>query len=92
MLEGWKHLGWREVMITEIAILEVACVALYLMPRFSVLGAIFLTGYLGGAISTHYRLGESVVIQAVMGVLVWGGVYLREPRLRAILPVRKPPG
>jgi len=76
-------------MITRIAILEVTCVALYLIPQVSVVGAILLTGYLGGAISTHLRVSEAVVIQVALGVLVWGGLYLREPRLREILPVRK---
>jgi len=89
MIQGWTHLGWPEPMITRIAILEVTCVALYLIPQVSVVGAILLTGYLGGAISTHLRVSEAVVIQVALGVLVWGGLYLREPRLREILPVRK---
>lgn len=89
MIQGWTHLGWPGPMITRIAILEVTCVALYLIPQVSVVGAILLTGYLGGAISTHLRVSEAVVIQVALGVLVWGGLYLREPRLREILPVRK---
>ena|ERR1700693_2239722 len=89
MLQGWNHLGWPESMIAVIAILEVTCVALYLIPQLSVLGAILLTGYLGGAISTHLRIGEGVVMQVAFGVLIWGGLYLREPRLREILPVRR---
>lgn len=88
MVQSWNHLGWPESMISVIAFLEVMCVMLYLIPQVSVLGAILLTGYLGGAISTHLRIGEPVIMQAVFGVLVWGGLYLREPRLRAILPIR----
>jgi DoxX-like family len=89
MLEGWKHFGWSDSMILPIGILEISCVVLYLIPRISVLGAIILTGYLGGAISTHLRLGESVAIHVVIGLLIWGGLYFRERRLREILPVRK---
>lgn len=91
LLEGWTpHFGWPESMITTIAILEVASVVLYLIPQVAVLGAIVLTGYLGGAISTHVRIGEGVVVHVIIGILIWGGIYLREPRLREILPVRKP--
>jgi hypothetical protein len=52
-----------------------------------VLGAILLTGYLGGAILTHLRVGDPYWMQAVLGVLLWGGLYLRDPRLRALLPL-----
>ena len=89
MVQSWNHLGWPDSMVTVIAILEVICVVLYLIPLVSVLGAILLTGYIGGAISTHLRIGEPVVMQVVFGVLIWGGLYLREPRLREILPIRK---
>ena len=90
MLEGWAHLGWPPSMITTVAILEATSVLLYLIPRISVLGAIVLTGFLGGAIATHLRMGEPVVIHVVLGLLIWGGLYLREPRLRELLPIRKP--
>ena len=90
MLKGWSHLGWPESMITTIAVLEVISVALYLIPQLSVLGAILLTGYIGGAISTHLRMGEGVAIHVVLGIFIWAGLFLREPRLRAILPIRKP--
>jgi len=89
MLEGWTHLGWPVSMITWIAILEVICVLLYVIPQVSILGAILLTGYIGGAISTHLRIGEPVVMQVVFGLLIWGGLFYREPRLREILPVRR---
>jgi len=90
MLEGWAHLGWPTSMITTVAILEATSVLLYLIPRISVLGAVVLTGFLGGAIATHLRMGEPVVIHVVLGLLIWGGLYLREPRLRELLPIRKP--
>lgn len=68
------------------------CLALYLVPRTSVLGAILLTGYLGGAIATHVRvdnpLFSHVLFPVYVAALLWGGVYLREPRLRALVPLR----
>lgn len=90
LLQGWSHFGWPESMILPIGILEITCVILYLIPRISVLGAILLTGYLGGAIATHLRLGEAVFIHIALGLFIWGGIYCRESRLRALLPVRKP--
>jgi hypothetical protein len=64
-------------------------VAVYLIPPTSVLGAILLTGYLGGAILTHWRVGDMFVVHIVLGMLIWLGIYLREDRLRALIPVRK---
>lgn len=89
MLQGWTHLGWPEPMITTIAVLEVICVVLYLIPQVSVLGAILLTGYIGGAISTHLRMEEPVTVQVAIGVAIWAALYLREPRLRKILPLKR---
>ena len=88
MLEGVTHLGWPQDMVITLGILEATCVILYLLPPVSVLGAILLTGYLGGAISTHLRIGEPVYIQVVIGLLIWGALFLREPRLHDLLPVR----
>jgi hypothetical protein len=84
----FAHLGLGESLILPIAILELASLVIYLVPRTSVLGAILLTGYMGGAILTHLRVGEPPVIQAMLGILVWLGLYLRESRLRALLPLR----
>jgi hypothetical protein len=84
----FAHLGLGESLILPIAILELASLALYLVPRTSVLGAILLTGYMGGAILCHLRVGEPPVIQSVLGILVWLGLFLRESRLRALLPIR----
>ncbi|MBI3594103.1 MAG: DoxX family protein [Nitrospirae bacterium] len=89
MVQGWNHLGWPESMVTVIAILEITSVLLYLVPQTSTLGAILMTGYLGGAIATHLRIGEPVFMQVLFGVLIWGGLYLRESSLRQILPIRK---
>ena len=89
VLEGFKHLGLPENLVLGLGILELACTAIYVIPRTSVLGAILLTGYLGGAILTHLRIGEPIFIQIIFGVLIWGGLYLRDPRLRALIPSRR---
>jgi DoxX-like family len=86
--QGMGHLGLPESLIIPLAILEVACVVIYLIPATSVLGAILLTGYMGGAICTHLRVGDPFVIQILLGVFVWLGLYLREKRLKGLLPLR----
>jgi hypothetical protein len=88
VLKGIAHLGLPEPLIVPIAILEISCVVIYLIPSTSVLGAILLTGYIGGAICTHLRVGDPFVAQAVLGILVWLGLYLRENRLKGLIPVR----
>ena len=72
---------------TPIGIIELACVALYWVPRTRVLGAILLTGYLGGAIATHVRAGQAFANPLVIGIVVWAGLFLRDPRLHALLPL-----
>jgi hypothetical protein len=86
--QGMAHLGLPESLIVPLAILEVSCVVIYLIPATSVMGAILLTGYMGGAICTHVRVGDPVFVQIALGVLVWLGVYLRETRLRGLIPLR----
>lgn len=88
MAEGFAHLGYPLSLALGLAILEVACTLLYVIPRTSVLGAILLTGYLGGATATHLRVGDPFFAPVVLGVLVWAGLYLRDVRLRALLPLR----
>jgi hypothetical protein len=68
--------------------LELSCTAIYLIPATSVLGAILLAGYMGGAICTHWRVGDPFFAQAAVGFFVWLGLYLREPRLKALIPLR----
>jgi hypothetical protein len=71
---------------------ELACVVLYAVPRTAVLGAILLTGYLGGAIATHVRIGDpSFLMPLGLGVVAWAGLYFREERLHALLPLRRVP-
>jgi hypothetical protein len=83
-----NKLGYQESSLTSIGLLELACTALYLIPRTAFLGALLLTGYLGGAIATHVRIGEPFATPLVLGILVWVGLYLRESRLKALVPVR----
>ncbi|MEA2164099.1 MAG: hypothetical protein QOK37_2226 [Thermoanaerobaculia bacterium] len=86
--QGFAHLGLSASMLMPLAILEITCVAVYLIPRTSILGAILLTGFAGGAICTHWRVGDPFWVQIVLGILVWLGIYLREPRLRQLIPLR----
>ncbi len=86
--EGTIRLGYSESVILPLGILLIACTIIYLIPRASFLGAILLTGYLGGAVATHVRVGESlfsVFFPIIVGALLWGGLYLRDTRLRAIV-------
>ncbi|KZF10327.1 hypothetical protein A2J03_01045 [Rhodococcus sp. EPR-157] len=84
-------LGLREEMTPVIGVVLLVCVALYLVPRTAFLGAVLLTGYLGGAVLTNWRVDKplfSTVLFAVyMGVAVWGALYLRDPRVRQVMPI-----
>jgi hypothetical protein len=89
-VEGFEHLGYPEQLLLVLGIVEVGCTLVYLIPRTAVLGAILVTGYLGGAIATHARVLErQFVVPLVLGVLVWGGLYLRDARVRALIPLRR---
>lgn len=89
VMEGWVGKGGYPLgTLTPIAIVELACVLLYVIPRTSVLGALLLTAYLGGAVATHVRVGEPFVIPIILGVMAWAGLYLRDERLHALVPLR----
>ena len=91
VVEATVKLGYPESVIIPLGIVLVVSTILYLVPPTSVLGAILLTGYLGGAVATHVRVGEGlfpVLFPVVFGVLIWLGLYLRDDRLRALVPVR----
>ena len=83
--------GYPESAIVPIVIAECTLVVLYLIPQTSVLAAIVMTGYLGGAVATHLRIGDSVraAIPLVVGILAWGGLYLRDSRIRQLVPFRR---
>jgi len=91
VVEGFKHLGLPESIVFGLGVLEVSCTLLYVVPRTSVLGAILLTGYLGGAVLAHLRVGDPFFAPVILGVLLWGGLFLRDPRLRALIPLRRQP-
>ena len=92
VVDATVQLGYSESVLLGLGITLTACTILYLIPRTSVLGAILLTGYLGGAVATHVRVGGplfSVIFPILFGALVWGGLFLRESRLRALIPLRR---
>lgn len=86
--ENVEKTGFNTDVMFYIGIVELLCVLIYLVPQTAVLGAILLAGYMGGAIVTHVRAQEDFTIQFLIGVIIWLGVYFREPRLRAIAPFR----
>ena len=88
VVKGFTHLGYPESLALGLGILELACTIIYLIPRTSVLGAILSTGYLGGAIATHLPIGEPYFMPVILGVLIWAGLFLRDKRLRALIPIR----
>jgi len=91
VLQGFTHFGYPQSLIVVIALLELGSTIVYLIPRLSVLGAILMTGYLGGATATNVRVGDSsFIVTVILGVLVWLGLYLRDERLRVLIPLRTP--
>jgi hypothetical protein len=89
VVEGFQKMGYMDSLAVPLGIVELACTLLYVIPQTAVLGAILLTGYLGGATATHLRVNEPFIAPVVVGVLVWLGLYLRDVRLRALAPLRK---
>jgi hypothetical protein len=89
LVQGFDHLGWPIKLAVALGILELTCALLYVIPPTSVLGAILLTGYLGGAIATHVRLEEPVVLHIGIGIAVWLGLFLRDARVRELIPLRR---
>ncbi len=91
-VEATAQLGYPERVVFGLGLLELVCLVVYVFPRTSVLGAIMLTGYLGGAIATHVRNGSdlfSLVFPVLIGGVLWGGLFLRDHRLRALIPLRR---
>jgi hypothetical protein len=91
VVQAFAQLGLPIELAAVLGILEFACIALYVFPRTSILGAILLTGYLGGAVAMQMRVGNSLfgetLFPVYVGILLWGGLYLREPRLRTLIPI-----
>jgi hypothetical protein len=93
VVEGTVQLGYPESTITGMGAALLASTLLYAFPRTAVLGAILLTGYLGGAVATHVRVSgplfSAVLFPVYVGIFVWGGLWLRDPRIRALIPLSR---
>ena len=93
VVQGFAELGYPLSVAVPLAIIEYACIVLYLIPRTCVFGAILLTGYLGGAIAAQLRIGaplfSTLLFPIYVALFVWGGLYLRDPMLRTIIPARR---
>ncbi|HLJ61013.1 MAG TPA: DoxX family protein [bacterium] len=93
VVQAFARLGYPVSLAPTLGILEIVCVVVYVFPRTSILGAILLTGYLGGATATQVRVGSPLFAEALfpvyIGVLIWGGLCLREDQLRVLIPLRR---
>lgn len=93
VMQTLEHIGWRPELMGVIGTILGICVVLYVIPQTAVLGAILLTGYLGGAVATHLRIGDPlfshILFPTYLGVLLWLGLYLRDARLRGLVPFRR---
>jgi len=90
VVESTLQLGYPESAIVGIGVILLACTILYLIPRTAILGAILLTGYLGGAVATHVRVAGpwfNILFPVVFGCFVWGGLWLRDRRLQIVLAI-----
>ena len=88
VVEAFARLGIPDGLHTALGIIELACIALYVIPRTSVLGAVLLTAWLGGATAIAVRADYQWYFSVFIGVLVWTGLYLRDERVRALIPIR----
>ncbi|GHO53380.1 DoxX family protein [Ktedonobacter robiniae] len=93
VMDSFKQLGYPASVALEIGIVELVCLVLYIIPSTSVLGAILLTGYLGGAVATNLRIDaplfSNILFPVYVGLFIWGGLYLRNEQLRALFPLQK---
>jgi hypothetical protein len=90
VIEGFARSGVPEKLILPVGLIELTCVVVYLIPRTAVLGAILMTGLLGGATITGLRIADPTYpMPVILGMMAWGGLYLRDVRLRELIPLRK---
>lgn len=90
VVQGFAQYGFPESLILVVGLIELGCVIVYLIPRTAVLGAILMTALLGGATVTNVRVDNPAwIVTVILGVLVWGGLFLRDDRVRALIPLRK---
>ena len=88
-VDGFIQMGYPPAVLVPVGVFELAATILFLVPRTAVLGALLLTAYLGGAAATHVRIGEPITTPVLVGVVVWLALYLRDERVRALLPLRR---
>jgi hypothetical protein len=89
VVQGMVRFGYPDDLLFLLGVLELLSCVVYVIPRTAVLGAILMTGYLGGATASNVRIGDpSYIMTVVLGVMVWGGLFFREPRVRALIPLR----
>jgi len=86
--QGFAKYGYPAGALTPILITEIAVAILYAIPQTAMLGAILMTGYLGGAVATHVHAGEPFYLPIIVGMVVWGGLYFRDARVRRLIPLR----
>jgi DoxX-like family len=90
VVQGFAPHGYPEHLVVVVGIIELTCTIIYLIPQTSVLDAILMTALMGGATDANLWVGNpTCVVTVVLGVLVWGGLFFRDPRLRALIPLRK---
>lgn len=90
IVEGFAKNGMTVTDVTVLGVIELLCVVVYLIPRTAVLGAVLVTGYLGGAIMVHVRAHETALVTPlILGMCAWGGLFMRDPRIRELLPLRR---
>jgi hypothetical protein len=89
VVEAFARLGFPDSLALPLGVLELVCIALYLIPRASILAAILLTGYLGGATALQVRISGPAWFSILLGVLIWAGLFLRDERLRKLIPLRR---
>lgn len=89
-VEGFSRMGLPGGALAAIGIVELVCLALYLIPRTTVLGTLLLTGYLGGATLANIIMRSDFIHALVVGLLVWAGAWIRVPEFRTLIPIRKP--
>jgi len=92
-MDGTTQLGYPGSVVFGIGLVELVCLVLYVIPQTSVFGAILFTGYLGGAIATHVRIASPlfthILFPIYVALLIWGGLYARDERLRSLIPIRR---
>jgi hypothetical protein len=92
VVEAFARLGYPLSASVGIGVLALVCTAIYVTPRTSIFGAILMTGYLGGAVSTHVRAGSTLfetIFPVILGTLMWAGIYVRDAQLRELIPLRR---